>query len=115
MIIGQPTNTNFKAIDLFLCLVSNCGVVVTLVFQSKFSSDDVGGIEKTLKKAIELTAKFCVPRNAIICVAELWRVPTGTGVIDKPMNVENTMRQTKRELEMQAGPLMTNLMALADI
>ena len=119
--VGQPTNPNFKAIDYFLCLVSNCGVVVTLVFQSKFSSEDsttivnVGGIEKTLKKAIDLTAKFRVPRNTIICVAELWRVPPGTGAIDKPMSVENTICQTKRELEMQAGPLMTDLMALADI
>ena len=122
LIIGQPANTNSEAIDYFLGLVSNCGVVVTLVFQSKFSSEDsttkvdVSGIEKTLEKAMKLTNEdFGVPRNTIICVAELWRVPPGKGAIDEPMKVENTIVQTKRELEMQVGPLMTDLMALADI
>ena len=121
LLIGQPTNTNFRGIDYFLGLVSNCGVVVTIVFQSKFSSEesttivDVGGIKKTLEKVIKLTEDFGAPRNTIICVAELWHVPPGKGAIDEPLKVENTIVQTKRDLEIQVGPVMTALMALANI
>ena len=120
--IGQPMVVNFKASDYFICLVSNCGVVITIVVQTKFSSETsdsevyVGGIEKVLEKAKNMVAeKFGVPKNTILCVAELWREGPGSGTIDTPMKLENAFMQTKSELEEQVGPLMRDMIALGDL
>ena len=115
--IGQPTNPNFEAIDYFLCLVSNCGVVVTIVCQTKFSSEisttkvQMNDIETTLEKAMKITNEdFGVPKNSIISIAELWRMSPGKSKVNEPMKLENSFVQTK-----QVGPLMADLMALADL
>ena len=120
-VIGQPLKENFEANDYFLSLVSNCGVVVTVVVQTKFSSVNkttrvnIGKIYTTLEKAMNLAETYGAKRNTIIGVAELWREAHGSGLIDAPMQLQNAVVQTKRELEMQVGPLMSDLIAFADL
>ena len=120
-VIGQPLKINFEAIDYFIGLVSNCGVVVTIAVQTRFSSEtsgskiNVGDIEKILQRAKNITVEYGVPENTIICVAELWREGPSTGEINEPMKLENAFMQTKSELENQVGPLMINLISLGDL
>ena len=120
-VIGQPLNCNLEAIDYFLGLVSNCGVVITIVVQTKASPEppgtkiNVGDIEMVLQKAKNITVEYGVPENTIICVAELWREGPDMGEINEPMKLENTFLQTKSELEKQVGPLMINLISLGDL
>ena len=122
-IIGQPLRSNyFEAADYFICLVSNCGAVITIVVQSNFLSETSGTkvyvdvIEEKLEKAKNITAeKFGVPRNTIICVAELWGEGPNSDEIDMPMKLENSFLQTKAGLEQQDGPLMRELIAFGDL
>ena len=64
---------------------------------------------------MKLTEEFGAPRHTIICVAELWRETSVRREIDNPIKLSNIIVKTKRELEAQAGPLMTNQIALAQL
>ena len=118
LVLGQPLTESFKAINYFETLVSNCGFVVTVVYQSKnFSLNkvEINDIYQSLEKNMKLTEEFGAPRHTIICVAELWRETSVRREIDNPIKLSNIIVKTKRELEAQAGPLMTNLIALAQL
>ena len=116
--LGQPTSSNSPYIDYFYSLVSNCGVVVTIVAQVKYSADisttriSISDNDKIMADAIDMTDKFGAPRDTIVYVAELWCESPHSGLIDVPSNVRNTTKQTKFELSKQAGCLMTDLITL---
>ena len=62
-------------------------------------------------KAMKDTEGYGALKNTIVCVAELWREAPKTGQVNEPMKLKNAFMQTKEEL---MGPLMTNIVALAD-
>ena len=87
-----------KAIDYFNSLVSSSGLVVTVVKQVRFASDvssstivNIIGIDKVLEEAVN-KKEADVPRESIFCMAELWRVPPGSGQVDEPMTFEERYR-----------------------
>jgi len=71
--------------------------------------------DQLLWTAINNTAAYGVPKESILCVAELWRNAPDSGQVDCPINVTNTIMQTRDELELEVGPVQTDIFTLAEL
>ena len=72
-------------------------------------------LDNALEDAIGIIEGCNVPRDTIVCVAELWREAPSAGQVNLPLTLKNSIVQTRSELKVQAGLLMCDLIALADL
>ena len=115
--IGQTLNNDAGTIDYYIPLVSNSGEVVTIVMlntrntslQLSNATVAFNSIQDLSRNARKRTAAHGVPKDTILCVAELWSINPLVDTISPPIRLKNTVMQRQKKLQLLAAPLMCDL------